>query len=99
MTHCQLLRVHFHQGYSADEEDKSKRPYAVPHVKSLYVATWEKLISKVIYKGYYEATNAFEEAREVRDQLDFYAMINQDNPVGASLAPDPGGQGQTSISA
>ena len=36
-------------------------PYAAPHVKS-YVATWEKLVSRIIFQGY-EATDAFEEAR------------------------------------
>ena len=85
MTHYQLLSRHFQQGYPADEKDNTKRPYAVPHLKSLYVATWEKLISKVIYQGYYQTTNDFEEDREWRDQSDFYTTINQENPVRAAL--------------
>ena len=59
MTHYQLLSRHFQQGYPADEKDNTKRVHAVPNLKSLYVAAWEKLISKVIYQGYYQATNDF----------------------------------------
>ena len=95
VTRYRLLRTQFQQGYLADEEDKKAAlQYAAPHAKSLCVETWEKLVSQLILKGYYEANNAFEDVREAHDQLDFYATTNQDNPVRGAPEVDPRGQQQ-----
>ena len=94
MTHFQLLRNYFQQGYPTEEKDNTKRPYALPHVKSLYADTWELAVARVSYRSYLQETNAFEEARE---SPGFYATINQANPVMAAPEPeqDERGDGTT----
>ena len=32
MTHFQLLRNYFQQGFPTEEKDNAKRPHALPHV-------------------------------------------------------------------
>lgn len=86
--------MHFRQGYVSEEKDKTKRPYATAYVQSLYAEKWEQLISRVLRQGYYEAINAFEAAKEKREELDFYATINQNNPLSATQDTDSGSREQ-----
>ena len=64
-----LLREHFQPGYVSAEKDDTKKPYAAAYVQSLYEHTWKTLVTKLIRKGYNEATNKFRSAREERDEL------------------------------
>ena len=91
-----LLREHFQQGYVSAEKDDAKKPYAAAYVQSLYEHTWEALVTKLIRKGYNEATNKFRSAREERDELEFYATIDQTNPLGAPPEAGLGSRSQAS---
>ena len=76
-----MLRVHFLHGYVSTEQEDAKKPYAAAYVKSLHEHTWEKLVTRVISRGYNEATNKFRKAREEREEIEFYSTIDQTNPV------------------
>ena len=75
------LRVHFLHGYVSTEQEDAKKPYAAAFVKSLYERTWEKIVTRVISRGYNEATKKFRADREAREEIEFYATIDQTNPV------------------
>ena len=91
-----LLQGHFHQGYVSAEKDDVKKPYAAAYVQFLYEHTSETLVTELICKGYNEATNKFRTAREERDELEFYATIDQTNPLRAPPEAGMGSQSQTS---
>ena len=93
VTPLWLLREHFQHGYVSAEKDDAKKPYAAAYVQSLYEHTWEALVTKIIRKGYIEATNKFRTAREERDEIEFYSTIDQTNPL---RAPPEAGQGSRS---
>ena len=65
-------------------------------MQSLYEHTWEMLATKLICKGYNEAANKFRTAREERDELEFYATIDQTNPLRAP--PEAGLESQSQAS-
>ena len=50
-------------GYPADEEDKTRKPYAQPHPNSLLPATWQTQVSWMSHASYVQATEAFNTAR------------------------------------
>ena len=88
ITPLALLRARFLHGYVSTEQEDAKKPYAAAYVKSLYEHTWEKLVTRVISRGYNEATNKFRKDREAREENEFYATIDQTNPV--ETPPDAG---------
>ena len=81
ITPLGVLRVHFQQGYLSTEQEDAKKPYAAAYVQSLLEHTWEKLVTRIICKGYNEATNRFRTAREARDELEYYSTIDRTNPL------------------
>ena len=50
-------------GYPADEEDKTRKPYAQPRPNSLLPATWQTQVSWMSHASYVQATEAFNTAR------------------------------------
>ena len=81
ITPLAVLRVHFVHGYVSTEQEDAKKPYTAAYVKSLYEHTWEKLVTRVIGRGYNEATNKFRTAREKGEEIEFDSTIDQTNPV------------------
>ena len=91
-----LLQVHFQHGYVSTEQDDAKKPYVAPYVQSLYEHTWEGLVTRIICKGYNEATIKFRTTREERDELEFYSTFDQTNPLEAPPEAGQGSQSQAS---
>ena len=60
------------------------RPYALPHVKSLFLSTWERAVARISHRRYLQETTEFEEARSRSG----YYTINQANHIVAT--PEPG---------
>ena len=56
ITPRNLLRTYFRWGYPADDEDRSRKPYALPHPRSLLVGTWEATVSSISHEHYVQAT-------------------------------------------
>ena len=81
ITPLPVLRVHFLHGYVSTEQEDAKKPYAAAFQKALYEHTWEKLVTRVIGRGYNKATNKFRTDREASEEIDFYFTIDQTNPV------------------
>ena len=78
---CLIVLCHFQHGYLSTEQEDAKKPYAAAHVKSLYEQTWEKVVTRVICRGYNKATNQFRADREAKEEIEFYYTIDQTNPV------------------
>ena len=81
ITPRNLLRAYFRWGYPADEEDRTRKPYALPHPRSLLVDTWEATVSWVSHEHYAQATTLFNAARA---RPGYYYAINQVNPIHAT---------------
>ena len=78
MTPRNILHGWFRWGYPADEEDKTRKPYAQPHPNSLIAATWQDQVFWMSHAGYVQVTEAFNTARM---RQGYYGTINQNNPV------------------
>ena len=78
MTPRNILHACFRWGYPADEEDKTRKPYAQPHPNSLIAATWQDQVFWMSHAGYVQVTEAFNTARM---RQGYYGTINQNNPV------------------
>ena len=63
MTPRNILHACFSWGYPADEEDKTRKPYAQPHPNSLLPATWQDQVSWMSHAGYVQVTEAFNAER------------------------------------
>ena len=72
ITPVAVLRVHFLHGYLSTEQEDAKKPYT---------PAWEEIVTRVICRGYNNATNKFRMDREAREEIEFYSTIDQTNPV------------------
>ena len=73
MTPRNILHACFSWGYPADEEDKTRKPYAQPHPNSLLPATWQDQVSWMSHAGYLQVTEEFNAARM---RQGYYGTIN-----------------------
>ena len=80
ITPRNLLRAYFRWGYPADEEDRTKKPYALPHPNSL-AGTWAATVSWIGHDRYVQETARFNAARA---RPGYCQTINQVNPIHAT---------------
>ena len=81
VTHRNLLRTYFQWGCPADEEDRARKPCALPHPRSLLAGTWETTVSWISHEHYLQETALFEAARARPGHC---YTINPANPVHAT---------------
>ena len=85
ITPQNLLNAYFRRGYPAEEKDKMKKPYVLPHPDPLPVASWQATVSWISHARFVPETDKFNAAR-VRE--DYYYTINQDTPIQATPAQE-----------
>ena len=80
-TDNHLLQTYFLHGFPSGESDNVRRPYLVPHPKTLFQPTWEQAVARISYPRYLQHTFDFGEAKKWPRYLQ---TINRANPIEAA---------------